>query len=209
MLTDEEKAAKEQRAMAATERLERGEQWLDWMYVGEWFAVVQTDILNETGANAPYGRAYTRAMGAFLKARPWTKRYDPKTRSDAIWCAENRNDIEAWRATLATNVRDRLNHPTSVRRRYEAAQRAKPADAVRPPSPFEKLKVEVVRLEEENMVLRKRAAADGSLFDLRKDPIKDIARTIADNIGPSRLAALHKELGAEIARRKAEQKQAG
>jgi hypothetical protein len=68
---------------------------------------------------------------------------------------------------------------------------------------------EIDRLTRENDALRKRAEADGSLFDLRRDTVKQIAATIAGNVPLTRLMSLQKEIAAEIARLKAEQKQAG
>jgi hypothetical protein len=61
----------------------------------------------------------------------------------------------------------------------------------------------------ERDALRKRAETEGSLFDLKKDTATDIARTIAGNVSPHRLQSLSKALIEEIARRQAEQKQAG
>jgi hypothetical protein len=55
----------------------------------------------------------------------------------------------------------------------------------------------------------KRADAQGSLFDLKRDTLKDIARTLAGNMTFTRLTSLQKEIAAEIARLKAEQKHAG
>jgi hypothetical protein len=45
---------------------------------------------------------------------------------------------------------------------------------------------------------RKKAEADGGLFDLKKDSVKVIATTIAGNVSLHRLTALQKALGDEI-----------
>jgi hypothetical protein len=56
---------------------------------------------------------------------------------------------------------------------------------------------------------RRRAEREGSLFDLKRDTVKDIARAIAANMTFGRLTYLQKEIAAEIARLKSVQEQAG
>ena len=93
------------------------------MYVADGFAVGVTKAMRAAGTNKPYGKAYTRLYGEWLKARPWANRYDKGTRSNLLWCVDHRSEIEAWRDTLGQNEREKLNHPTGFRRKYEAAHR--------------------------------------------------------------------------------------
>jgi hypothetical protein len=77
---------------------------------------------------------------------------------------------------LASNERARLNHPTAMKRRYEAARREEPsAKKGKSETRAMKLERELDRLTDERDSWRKRAEAEGSLFDLKKDSIKDIA----------------------------------
>jgi hypothetical protein len=81
--------------------------------------------MRAANTNRPYGKAYTRVYGEWLAARPWANRYDPGTRSNLLWCADHRSEIEEWRSTLAQSERDKLNHPTNFRRKYEAVHKVK------------------------------------------------------------------------------------
>ena len=68
---------------------------------------------------------------------------------------------------------------------------------------------EVERLSGEVETWRRRAEADGSLFDLKRDRVADIARVIAERMSPGGLKTLQEALAGEIARLKAEKAQAG
>ena len=63
-----------------------------------------------------------------MSTRAWAKDLDNPTRAHLFWCLEWRNDIDQWRETLAANERAKLNHPTAMKRRYEAAH-PEPRDA--------------------------------------------------------------------------------
>jgi hypothetical protein len=114
---------KEALAAEADTRIKGGAHWNDWMYLADGFAVGVTKAMRAAGTNKPYGKAYTRLFGEWLEARPWAKRYDKGTRSNLLWCADHRSEIEEWRSGLAQNERDKLNHPTNLRRKYEAAHK--------------------------------------------------------------------------------------
>ena len=148
--------------------------------------------------------------GQWLDPRPWARVLDKPTRTHLFWCVDHRNEIERWRETLAQNERARLNHPTAMKRRYEATHKpdevgTRGANETR----AQKLEREVERLSSELEAWRKRAMAEGSLFDLKKDTPKDIATTIAGNVSLSRLISIQKAIAEEIALLKADQKQAG
>jgi hypothetical protein len=67
---------------------------------------------------------------------------------------------------------------------------------------------EIARLSSEAETWRSRAEADGSLFDLKRDRVANIARVIAERMSPGRLKALQQALAREIVRLKAEKAQA-
>jgi hypothetical protein len=97
-----------------------------------------------------------------------------------------------------------------MKRRYEATHRSDDAAREKPPeTERDRLLREIEQVTAERDAWRKRAETEGSLFDLKRDTATDIARTIAGNVNPHRLQSLSKALIEEIARRKAEQKQAG
>lgn len=151
--------------------------------LGEGLMIGRIRAMREAGVNKPAGKGYNRAYGEWMSTRHWARELDKPTRAHLFWCMDHRNKIEAWRDTLAQNERARLNHPSAMKRRYEAAHVVKEGDA-KPTvqSPMAKLKAEIVRLEEEKIALRKRADADGSLFNLKTDRVADIANTIAGTV---------------------------
>jgi hypothetical protein len=114
---------KEALAAEADARIKNSAHWNDWMYIADGFAVGRTKALRAAGTNSPHGKAYNRIFGEWLAERPWAKRYDKGTRSNLLWCADHRSEIEEWRSKLAQNERDKLNHPTNARRKYEAAHK--------------------------------------------------------------------------------------
>jgi hypothetical protein len=76
--------------------------------------------LRITGANAAWGRNYSRAFSDWIKQHGFDK-MPAATRSVAIELHENANAIEAWRATLSEKQRRRLVHPLSNVQRWRAA----------------------------------------------------------------------------------------
>jgi hypothetical protein len=208
-LTTAHEERKEREAEAAAERIKRGDHWLDWIAVGEGLVIGRLRAMRKAGTNQPIGAAYNRAFGDWMDQHKWARDLDRATRNHAMWAAENRNEIDRWRETLAQNVRARMNHPTTMKRQFEAAHRVPVDEPKQVESPIQKRDREIERLAAENQALRKRAEADGSLFDLKGDKVEDIARAIAGNISLHRLTSLQKAIAAEIARLKAEQKQAG
>jgi hypothetical protein len=201
---------REQAAADAFERIKRGQHWLDWMDIGEGLAVGRTKAFRTAGTNNVQNPHYKRAFKVWMSERPWARDLDQPTRAHLFWCVDNRNDLERWRETLATNERARLNHPTATKRRYEAAHRGgKDPAAPAKETERDRLLGEIKRLTAEKDAWRKRAEAEGSLFDLKKDTIPDMVRTISGNLADHRFNALTKGLVEEQARRKAERKQAG
>jgi hypothetical protein len=199
-----------QAAADAAERIKRGQHWLDWMYVAEGIGVGRAQAMRLTGTNQPVGRAYNQMFGRWLNEHKWARDLDKPTRAHLFWCLDHRTDIDSWRETLASNERARLNHPTAMKRRYEATHRSDATAREKPPeTERDRLLREIERVTGEREAWRKRAETEGSLFDLKKDTVADIARTIAGNLSPHRLQSLSRALIDEIARRKAEQKQAG
>ena len=127
--TTESEDRKEKDAAEAAERIKRGQHWLDWMYIAEGLEVGRVKAMRRAGTNRPIGSAYNRAFGDWLNERSWARDLDKPTRNHLFWCADNRNNIEAWRETLGPNERARLNHPTALKRRYEATHNPDEANA--------------------------------------------------------------------------------
>jgi hypothetical protein len=80
----------------------------------------KSHALRVTGANAAWGRNYSREFSEWMKRHGFDA-MAKSVRSVAIELHENANAIETWRATLPERQRKRLIHPLSNVRRWRAA----------------------------------------------------------------------------------------
>jgi hypothetical protein len=117
---------------AAWDRLKSREQatWQDWLAVGEALIVGRTRAMQTAKTNKPVGTTYVRAIGHWLRANGFDE-ISPQERYRAVLCVENRDAIEAWRATLDDAKRRTLNHPGAC---WHAWRRSMTAEA--PPPRF-------------------------------------------------------------------------
>jgi hypothetical protein len=209
----ESDARKEALAAEADERIKRGAHWEDWMFVGDGLAVGQRKAMQIAGTNRPYGRGYTKAFADWINQRPWAKRYnDTGTRSNLLWCIDHRSEIESWRITLAQNQRDLINHPTTMKRRYEAAHRVTGKDgedgeAAKKETSHEALKRALFEAEAKIKAMETSARSWGdSLFSIGDTPAAQIAHIIVDEairIGKfTKAAQIKAALEKEIAAKK-------
>ena len=104
----------------AWQAINRAESFEGWRAIGAALAVGKAHALRVTGANAAWGRNYSRAFGEWMKANGFD-RMPKSTRSVAIELQENATAIEAWRATLPEKQKRRLVHPLSNVRRWRAS----------------------------------------------------------------------------------------
>jgi hypothetical protein len=88
------------------------------------------------------------------------------------------------------------HQPTTVKRAYDAIHKTAATQAANGETRVEKRARD--RTAGEVEAWRKKAQADGGLFDLKKDSVKVIATTIAGNASLHRLTALQQALGDEI-----------
>jgi hypothetical protein len=108
------------RGQEAWKRHKADATWLDWMSIGEAITIGRHEAMMEAGKNRPEGSAYNKAFGAWLKAHAFDD-LDPSDRKRLLDCCDHRVAIEQWRATKLTGPqRRKLNHPSSVWRRWKA-----------------------------------------------------------------------------------------
>jgi hypothetical protein len=218
--TTESEDRKEKDAAEAAERIKRGQHWLDWMYIAAGLEVGRVKAMRRAETNRPIGSAYNRAFGDWLNERSWARDLDKPTRNHLFWCADNRNNIEAWRETLAPNERARLNHPTALKRRYEATHKVVKTKGVAPKpqkvaheQEVERLKAAVEMRDREIEWLKTKRAEDGSLFDIAKTKTDQIARIVLENVGLARTRnirnALTQAIESTARKARAKPKQAG
>jgi hypothetical protein len=104
------------------------------------------------------------------------KEIDKGTRSRLRDCLEHKAKIAAWRARLTDSERFKFNHPDTVLRKWKASTVVPDPNAPSKPSPMQKLKDELVRLQEDND--RYRAADVGGDLWTAQDKTQDIARMV-------------------------------
>ena len=200
----------EREAEAAAKHLNDGQQWSDWLAIGRLMAIGRNKSMLRSGTNEPVGARYNKAFAEWLDAMQWLRVIDKATRSHAMWCVDHVDELERLRENMGQTKRESANHPTTMRRHWERAQREgekDPAAKKEPRSAALERELEAVSAERDKW--RHKAEKDGSLFDLKQDSTKIIAQVIAQNMSPHRLRELMKALEAETARIKAAQKQAG
>jgi hypothetical protein len=98
----------------------KAESFEAWRSIGAALAIGKAHALRVTGANAAWGRNYSREFSQWLKRHGFDG-MAKSVRSVAIELHENARAIEAWRATLPERQRRRLAHPLSNIRRWRAA----------------------------------------------------------------------------------------
>ncbi|MGO8923927.1 MAG: hypothetical protein ACLQF4_13445 [Xanthobacteraceae bacterium] len=108
------------RGLDALAAINKAESFDGWKAIGAALAVGKRHALKVTGANAAWGRNYSREFSQWIKQHGFDA-MAKSVRSVAIELHENAKAIEAWRATLPERQRRRLVHPLSNVRRWRAA----------------------------------------------------------------------------------------
>ncbi|HEX3521274.1 MAG TPA: hypothetical protein VHT52_04215 [Stellaceae bacterium] len=209
----EYEAKLEREADEALERIQRGQSWLDWVKVAQLFAHGRKVAMLNGHANKPEGKGYNLCFSAWLDAHPKLRSIDKATRNHAMQCVDHLDAIEAWRATLGENQRQTINHPTTVLRRFTAAQRETAGEAApKKQSEREALREANATLEGEVTKLKRKIEQGGENLFAMSDTAKNIAMTLAGNLSAGKLGDLCKELAAELTRKRkaeADKKRAG
>ncbi|MPZ36607.1 MAG: hypothetical protein GEU95_00860 [Rhizobiales bacterium] len=121
---------------AALKRLDSDQNWHDWLAVGEAILIGRQECKEECGladTNLPagsWGGAYNRAFGEWLAKEKLD--FDKGDRSRLLEVMDNLPAIETWRMTLTLPERRRLNHPSTVLRKWKAATQPKEPREAKP-----------------------------------------------------------------------------
>ena len=204
--------ARAQEAAEAADRLKRGQAWDDWVKIGVFLNIGRNKAMLRAGTNEPIGARYIKAFSEWMSAYAWIGDIDKATRVHAMWCIDHLEDCTRLRENMGLTQRLTCNHPTTMRRRWDKAQ--KEGEKAAPTAGKKESRADVIQRELEQVAAERdkwkhKAEKDGSLFDLKQDSTKIIASVIVANMSPHRLRELNKALQAEIDRVKAAQKQAG
>jgi hypothetical protein len=98
----------------AWNRIKEDSTYNDWMAVGEALDIGRTECMRLARSNEPRGRAYNETFSKWLAENGF---------ADILaGIIANRPGVETWRATLASNERQRINHPSSVWRKWQASR---------------------------------------------------------------------------------------
>jgi hypothetical protein len=203
---------KAQEAADAADRLKRGQSWDDWLKIGVFLNIGRNKAMVRAGTNEPIGARYIKSFSEWMATYAWIGEIDKATRTHAMWCVDHADELARLRENMGLTQRLAANHPTTMRRRWDKAN--KEVDKAPAPAGKKESRADVIQRELEAVAAERdkwkhKAEKDGSLFDLKQDSTKIIAQVIAQNMSPHRLRELMKALEAENARLKAVQKQAG
>jgi hypothetical protein len=192
----------EAKARSAAENLLKGQQWEDWLVFGEYLAMGRNECMLRAGTNDPIGAKYNRAMNGWLTDRPWVCDIDKVSRSHAVWCWDNRDALAKLRDNMGSE-RQKKNHPTVMKRAYDAAQRASEKAAPKKEGTTSKAELEqqLMLLSDERDKWKQKAESADMLFDLKSDNVKVIVGVIASEVSMNKLRELANALKAEFERR--------
>ena len=129
-----------------------------WREIGIASGVMRDEAMRIAETNNPVGRTYNQVWKALANTKPGLRDLDKRDRSHAMWLADHWSMVIVWLPTLGSTALTLL-HPTSIMRRYDAAHNAPPAVPAgeKPLSPRLALQDQVIRLQTENDLLRKKS----------------------------------------------------
>jgi len=141
-----------------------GRQWGQWHVIGDGFLVGRTWAQQVSNSPRPEGRAYNTAYSEWLR-RYHVHDIDKSVRACLLKCMEEWPAIEEWRATLTEAERRRLNHPTTVWRKFNAGAPTPPSrprrNASRALIELEQSTARVVELTQELQTVRSQDQPSG------------------------------------------------
>jgi hypothetical protein len=181
------------RGQEAWSRLRAGLTWSDWVAVGLAHVIGRTTAMRDGHVNKPNGRSYNAAFSA------WQKKFgfeglDKGDRARLFDVVDHLKEINGWLEKLPESERLRLNHPSSVWRRWKAATAAPKPDAEPKLSPYAKLEaVHMALIEKCDRMEREIARGGGDLWDVKDGP-KDIARVILGKLSKRKAETVAREI---------------
>jgi hypothetical protein len=190
-------------------RLRSTATWNDWKQVGETHLIGRQKAMIEAGVNQPIGRRYNEAFGAWQREFGF-ENLDKGDRARLFEVMSHIVRIEAWLATLTTNERLRLNHPTTVLRKWNASTVVPDPNVTPKSSPYAQLKAaHAETIEENHRLQRKIETADSGDLWKASDTAADIADVMIATLSPAKAERTAREILKRIKERKASGKDAG
>ncbi len=183
-------------------RLRSNTTWDDWKQVGKAHVIGRHKAMIEAGVNQPIGRRYNETFGAWQREFGF-ENLDKGDRGRLFEVMGHLAAIETWLATLTTSEQLRLNHPTTVLRKWKGSTVVSKPNTTSKPSHYAQLKDAHAQLIEENHRLQHRIeAADGDLWKAT-DTAADIANAMVATLSPAKAERTAREILKRIKERKA------
>jgi hypothetical protein len=176
-----------------------------WVPIGDGLLAVRRTVMTALSLSKARGGYYNEAFGKLCAKTPYADMHKVE-RSNLLYCMEHLPDILEMRAGWTPTERAKINHPTSMAQKLREFLNRAPTEAPRRnASPMALLKDKNEQLQRTNLDLAERLASAeardtaGSLFDLARDNVDDIARVIVSTVGVNKARSLHHSLGQAIA----------
>jgi hypothetical protein len=181
----------------AWNRLRDNSTFANWSFVGAAHVLGRAEAMRDAHTNKPEGRGYNAAFAA------WARKFgfadlDKGDRARLFNVMDNLKEIAAWLEKLPLKERLRLNHPSSVWRRWKAATTTPKADAEPKASPMQKLKDELVAAVEERDRYKREVERGGGDLWTPEDKPKDIARIIVGKLTRRKAESVAREILAAL-----------
>jgi hypothetical protein len=176
----------------AWQRLRSCSTWHDWKRVGAALVIGRAEAMRDGHVNKSKGRSYNAAINAFLKKFGFDD-LDSGDRSRLLDVMDHQSGIETWLGKLPPKERLRLNHPTSVWRRWKATT-AGPKD----PKISRQHKDELAAIIEERDRYKREVEHGGGDLWTPEDRPRDIARIIVGKLSKSKAEKVAREILAAL-----------
>jgi hypothetical protein len=180
-------------------RMGAGAHLDDWLAYAPGLMLRRQLAMKIAFTNAPVGKGYNMAFAALME-RDGLHTMDKASISAILWLHEHperMDELRKLRHVMTVGQRSRLNSPISARQRIEkilSVRGTTKTDPVEPKlSPYANLQKANIELQFELDSLKKRSDG-GSLFDLRKDTVEDIASIIIKTVSASKVEKLARAL---------------
>jgi hypothetical protein len=188
----ERRAARIAAGREAWTELNKHEHFGKWLAIADALVAIREEAMEQAGnTNRPQGPPYRKAFKAIITQRePWAAAIKETVRTHCYWLVDNLVAVQRWRETLAFDQRDQWNHPTVVKRNYERLMVVKEQKEKAAPNARVGLQDQVIRLQEENDMLRRR---QGSGFRPSATP-EEAAEQVAGHHRPEFMRKMAKAL---------------
>jgi hypothetical protein len=157
----ERRAARIAAGREAWTELNRHEHFGQWLAVADALVAIREEAMEQAGnTNRPQGPPYRKAFKSIIEQREtWAITINETVRTHCYWLVDNLPAVQRWRETLTFEQRDKWNHPTVVKRNYDRLMVVKEQTEQAAPNARVGLQDQVIRLQEENDMLRRRQGA--------------------------------------------------